>query len=330
MTPREAARIIPAWKGGELAMRGKFALVAFLACLLALGLAGAARAQDVYDFRPVRVVVDGREIATDVPAYIKNARTMVPLRFVAEAFGFKVVWAGEGAAYPVQIYPVLPGVNDQLQGVADDFGFYALQPGEKTMWFVARKMKDDGTVTTGELREAAWFSGDVAAEIRDGRTFVPLRMVAEAFGCRVGWDPETWTATVGRFDPAVVMNHHPVLRAHYNQDLVPGNLHARRENDELVKLAVAVLVLPGAGTPDRPMVENVPVVFYVNGREAGRAMQELASDRDFTGSIGASASIMVQWPKGEARTVKVVVDPERKHWDRNRANNVLEKTLTLD
>lgn len=312
-------------------MRGKSKTFLFLAlaCLLVLGLAGTARAQDVYDFRPVRVIVDGREIQTDVPAYIKNARTMVSLRFVAEAFGFKVMWAGKGAVDPVQIYPVLPGVNDQLQGVADDFGYFALRPGEKSMTFKARKLVDGGTVTTGEFVTGGAVSGDVATEIRDGRTFVPLRMVAEAFGCRVGWDPETWTAYVGKYDPERVLSYHPYLRVHYRQDLYPGRLYYHRDGDN-VKLSVAVLVQSGAPESSQPMVENVPVAFYVDGREVGRAVQEVVFDRDLAGSIGATAAVVVPWPKGEPRTVKVVVDPDKRHWDRNRANNVLEKTLTVD
>jgi hypothetical protein len=154
-------------------------------------------------------------------------------------------------------------------------------------------------------------------------------MVAEAFGCRVAWDPETWTATVGRYDPERVLSYHPDLRVHFRQDLYPGNLYHRRDGDN-VKLFVAVLVQSGGPESSLPMVENVLVAFYVDGREAGQAVQEVVLDRDYSGSLGATAAAVVPWPKGETRTVRVVVDPDKKHWDRNRANNVLEKTLTVD
>ena len=36
--------------------------------------------------------VNGRKIALDTPAYIDDGRTMVPLRFMAEAFGADVTW----------------------------------------------------------------------------------------------------------------------------------------------------------------------------------------------------------------------------------------------
>lgn len=41
---------------------------------------------------PVKLIVNGKEIATDVSPQIINGRTMVPVRFVAEALGAKVVW----------------------------------------------------------------------------------------------------------------------------------------------------------------------------------------------------------------------------------------------
>lgn len=40
----------------------------------------------------VQVVVDGREVKFDVPAHIAEGRTLVPLRFVAEALGANVNW----------------------------------------------------------------------------------------------------------------------------------------------------------------------------------------------------------------------------------------------
>ncbi len=41
---------------------------------------------------PVRILVNGREIATDVPPVIVNGRTFVPARFVSEALGAEVGW----------------------------------------------------------------------------------------------------------------------------------------------------------------------------------------------------------------------------------------------
>src|SRR5690606_10132270 len=40
--------------------------------------------------QPVKVLVDGKKIAGD--AYVEDGRTMVPVRFIAEALGAKVEW----------------------------------------------------------------------------------------------------------------------------------------------------------------------------------------------------------------------------------------------
>jgi len=40
----------------------------------------------------IRLIVDGKEIQTDVPPQLINGRVMVPVRFVGEALGSKVEW----------------------------------------------------------------------------------------------------------------------------------------------------------------------------------------------------------------------------------------------
>lgn len=289
----------------------------------ALCFAQAANAQE-----EIKIYVDGRQVQTDVPAYIKSGRTMVPLRFIAEAFGFKVVWAGENTEYPIQVYLVVPGVNDQLKGAVADFGFFVLRPGTTTITFVARKLQDSGTVTTGQNFAGGLLYTDVAPEVRGDRTFVPLRALAEAFGCRVEWDESTQTVRIGKYDTDKIVAWNNVLAMHYKQDLYPGKLYQKRVDDNSVNLSVVVLVQSPA--TNRPIVNNVTVDFYLDGRYVGRAKQEIVMNNDFSGSYGASAAITVPWPKNETHTVKVVVDPEKAHWDSNRGNNVLEKNVTLN
>ena len=42
--------------------------------------------------RPIRVMVDGAELAFDVDPVIENDRTLVPMRLIFEALGAKVDW----------------------------------------------------------------------------------------------------------------------------------------------------------------------------------------------------------------------------------------------
>lgn len=76
-------------------MRTK-AITTFVACLVLTVFFSAISFASVYGlfegYPIVKVIVDGREIKGDVPAINFNGRTMVPVRFVAEALGAQVDW----------------------------------------------------------------------------------------------------------------------------------------------------------------------------------------------------------------------------------------------
>lgn len=69
-------------------VKGKWLIV--LAIFLALVFAGAGFAAN-----PIKIIVNGEEIKTDVPPQIINCRTVAPVRNVAEALGAKVDWDGQ-------------------------------------------------------------------------------------------------------------------------------------------------------------------------------------------------------------------------------------------
>ncbi|MBC7334817.1 MAG: copper amine oxidase N-terminal domain-containing protein, partial [Clostridia bacterium] len=82
--------------------------------VLAVILAVSAKADD-----PIRLYVNGREIQPEVPPQLVNGRTMVPLRWVAEALGADVQWDAANRAVVVNSsYPVnkgsLPRVLENL------------------------------------------------------------------------------------------------------------------------------------------------------------------------------------------------------------------------
>lgn len=41
----------------------------------------------------IKIIVDGKEVKTDVAPYIENGRTMVPLRFIADYFACNTSWS---------------------------------------------------------------------------------------------------------------------------------------------------------------------------------------------------------------------------------------------
>lgn len=69
-------------------MRKTVAVLALVAVAFALGFAHPLEARE----RIVRIFVNGREVPCDPPAFIKEGRTFVPVRFVSEALGANVQW----------------------------------------------------------------------------------------------------------------------------------------------------------------------------------------------------------------------------------------------
>lgn len=112
---------------------------------------------------PITIRINGEVVPTDVPPYIDNGRTMVPIRAISEGLGARVAWY-EGTR---QVYVRL-GDNDMW-----------LTIGSKTATL------NDKKVTL-----------DAAASIVSGRTMVPIRFISENIGCKVGWDNATRTVTI--------------------------------------------------------------------------------------------------------------------------------------
>ena len=101
----------------------------------------------------------------DVPATILNGRTLVPIRFVSEALGARVTWDQDTQEVTVTL--------------------------------------DGKTIILTVDSETAWVNGsrkklDTNPLIRDGRTLVPIRFLAENFGGDVAWDSETSTVTINK------------------------------------------------------------------------------------------------------------------------------------
>ena len=102
--------------------------------------------------------VDGNEKTFDVIPYIKNSRTYVPVRFITESLGASVEW-NEG--------------NKQVT-IRSEEAIIELTIGSR------RIIVDDNI-----------YNLDIAPEIVNDRTMLPVRFVAEYLNCEVNWEPET-------------------------------------------------------------------------------------------------------------------------------------------
>ena len=138
----------------------------------------------------VRIVVNNKEL-TERGVMVEE-RTLVPLRAIAEQLEVKVDWNAseqkihmEKVIYQATFNGNVTAINHQVNIHIDDNYFY----------------KD------GDLKNL-----DVPAQIINGKTMVPVRVVAKCFDAEVAWDnvsrtvtiAPTWGGTVsGAFDEAL-------------------------------------------------------------------------------------------------------------------------------
>ena len=107
--------------------------------------------------------VNGTAKTLDAAPVIKSGRTMLPVRFVAENLGGTVGWDGATSSVTIK------GDNIDI----------AIKVGADTAWINGKTVKLDAP-----------------AFIENSRTYLPVRVVAEAMGATVAWDGATSTATL--------------------------------------------------------------------------------------------------------------------------------------
>lgn len=108
----------------------------------------------------IEVRLHDKPIWFDVPPFIEGDRTLVPIRHIAEAVGATVTW----------------DQATRTARISHGSRLIEIRIGERTALV-------DGTPV----------ALDVPAQIRENRTFVPLRFVSESLGFVVTWDESTRT-----------------------------------------------------------------------------------------------------------------------------------------
>ncbi len=135
-------------------------------CILVCGLTPAAFAED-------KVVV-GQQLVfqEDSGPVIMEDRLMLPLRAVSEALDATVYWFGEDKRIQIVRYDAL----------------LSLQIGNSIM--AKYQIRNGKAGAKEELKM------DVTPTILNNRTYVPLRVISEAFSSQIQWDNENRTATI--------------------------------------------------------------------------------------------------------------------------------------
>lgn len=93
-------------------VRGRWVVVGILVAGVLLGTAALAQTG-------IKIVVSGREIEPDVPPQIVNGRTMVPLRFVAEALDAGVSWDESTRTVSVYEFTIISNVEQMRARLGD-------------------------------------------------------------------------------------------------------------------------------------------------------------------------------------------------------------------
>lgn len=109
------------------------------------------------------ITYNGNRIDSDVPPYVKDGRTLAPIRAILEALGMTVSW---------------DGATQTATAVKADIT-------------ISITINSNIAIVNGEQKTL-----DVPAEITNGRTFVPVRFFGEALGMSVDWDNYTKTVII--------------------------------------------------------------------------------------------------------------------------------------
>lgn len=111
----------------------------------------------------VKITLNGNEVKTDVAPFIKENRTLVPIRFISEALEYDVKWDNENRTVTI---------NNNNKNMV--------------LTINNKNINVDGQSKTT----------DVAPALYNNRTYVPIRFISENFGINVDWDNENRTVVL--------------------------------------------------------------------------------------------------------------------------------------
>lgn len=137
--------------------------ITILLCAMLLVPCLASAASSATD--EINLVIEGKKVEADVPPVIKDGRTLVPVRVIAEQMGAKVDWnqASQTATILHQQKEIKLQLNNKRASI-----------------------------------DSKGVSLDTPPQIFQNRMLLPLRFVGEALGSTVGWDKESRTVVANR------------------------------------------------------------------------------------------------------------------------------------
>lgn len=139
------------------------------AASLSLSVKDASGGYAARTVQTVSLVFDGKTLESDIPAFLLDSRTMVPVRVIAEQLGAAVTWKQDSQQVQIE--------NGQTS-ITLTIGSASAQVNGKTVQLY------NGVPAT------------MAAHNGLTRTMVPLRFISDQLGASVAWDAENATVTL--------------------------------------------------------------------------------------------------------------------------------------
>lgn len=124
---------------------------------------GAPQAAILFVIGQKSYTVDGNVYSIDAAPFIENGRTLVPVRYLGDAIGATTNWDGTTKTV-------------------------TLTKGDTVVTIV---IGESNIAVNGQASPL-----DVAPVIQDGRAYLPVSAIAQAFGYTVSWDQATQTVSL--------------------------------------------------------------------------------------------------------------------------------------
>ncbi|MCG7406125.1 copper amine oxidase N-terminal domain-containing protein [Paenibacillus sp. ACRRX] len=180
-----------------------------------------------------QIKVDGISVVSDVKPEFRNNRTMVPLRVISENFGANVDWSNSEVTLS----------KDNLKVIITPNSTAAKKNGEK-------------------------ITLDVKPYIKNNRVIVPLRFIAETFGCNVDYNNSIVTVDT----KPLVVDGAKIKALQYEYHMAMGGV-VQQINGNAYNEAIYQLISKNKGTKIKAPVSyswrvnlDTPGSYYKNGQ----------------------------------------------------------------
>ncbi|MCI8804503.1 MAG: copper amine oxidase N-terminal domain-containing protein [Clostridiales bacterium] len=148
--------------------------------LAGMALITAGSLNTVFCAEEIAVKVNGEKVEFDQSPIVENGRTLIPFRAVLEEMGLSVDWDAD--------------TKTVICTDGEKMGVLTVGSDEMTMGAEGQeifKVNGGGVYIDGESVPI-----DAPAKIVNGRTLVPIRVIAESFGADVIWNEESRTVEI--------------------------------------------------------------------------------------------------------------------------------------